>query len=181
MQTFLCGLMAVILVNLVKFESQAVQYPDGKLAFESAVLLVDTHATFNEIRARQARYYFDLELPDDAGESLGKVIIKQRAGGNEIEFKTEKTKAYLGTHRQKQAEIAVNTVYDRDLDATIVKFEQPISAPNELTIGLKPKRNPNLPGVYLFGVTAFPPGKRSLGLYLGAGRFHFKENDFFDF
>ncbi len=180
-QIFFWCLVVVLITNGLKFKSLAVQYPDGKLAFESAVLLKNTYATFNQVRARHAKYYFNLELPNNVGESLGKVIIKQRAGGDEIKFKPDKTRVYLGNHNNKQDELDSTTFYNEDTGEIDVQFDRAIPPGSNLTIGLKPKRNPDLGGVYLFGVTAFPPGERSLGLYLGAGRLHFYENDYFNF
>lgn len=161
--------------------SKAVRFNDEKFAFESAVLLLDAHATFNGVRVRQAKYYFDLALPRDIGEPLGKVVIQQRTGGDRIEFKPDKTKAYLGNHHQKQQELNLDTTYDEETGLITVKFKQPIPPGNNLTIRLKPKSNPDYAGVYLFGVTAFPPGKESIGLYLGPGRLHFYQNDPFYF
>lgn len=179
---FFWCLVVVLITNGFEYKSLAIQYPDGKLAFESAVLLTDTYATFNRVRARQAKYYFDLELPNNVGEYLGKVVIKQRVGGDEIKFEPDKTKAYLGTHNNKQEELDLTTFYSEDTGEIIVLFDDRSIPPgSKVTIGLKPKRNPDLGGVYLFGVTAFPPGERSLGLYLGAGRLHFYQSDYFDF
>lgn len=174
----LSSLFITIIVNFAG-KTTAVQLDEQKFAFESAILLSDTYATFNGVRVRAAKYYFDIELPNDIGEPLGKIVIKQRTGGDEIKFKPEKTKAYLGNHRQKQSEIELNTVYDQDTGTVTITFPQPVSPGNNLTISLKPKRNPKYAGVYLFGVTAFPPGKESSGLYLGAGRFHFYKSDSF--
>ena len=181
LQKFFSCLLIFIAIDAMKSKSQAVQYPDGKFAFESAVLLVDTHATFSQVRARQAKYYFDIELPSNVGEPLDKVIIKQRAGGDEVKFKPDKTRVYLGTHNNKQEELDSTTLYSEEKGEIIVKFDKAIKPGSNLTIGLKPTRNPDLGGVYLFGVTAFPPGERSLGLYLGAGRLHFYQNDYFHF
>ena len=177
---FFSCLLAATIFNTFKLKSQAVEYPDGKLAFESAVLLTDTYATFNSVRARQAKYYFDLELPNDVGEPLGKVVIKQRTGGDEVQFKPDKTKVYLGSHNDKQQELEATTFYNEDTGEVTVKFDREVSPGSNLTIALRPKRNPDFAGVYLFGVTAFPPGEKSLGLYLGAGRLHFYQSDYFD-
>jgi len=177
----LCSLISTVAIALVKLESQAVQYPDGKLAFESAVLLIDTHATFNEVRARQAKYYFDLELPDNIGEPLGKIVIQQRSGADQVRFKLDRTKVYFGTHNSKQEEIDSITSYNEATGEITIRLKQVINPDNSLTIALKPKRNPDYAGVYLFGITAFPPGKDSLGLYLGAGRFQIYQSDRFYF
>ena len=173
-QSLLPWLTALTIMSTVSIQSKAVQAPDGTVAFESAVLLVDTHATFLKVKVRQAIYYFDLELPDNVGESLQKVMFQQRTGGNEIKFRLDKTKAYLGDHHHKQEQLNLVTSQDETTGAITVEFDRPIAPGNKLTIALKPKRNPNLGGAYSFGVTAFPAGDKSRGMYLGAGRFQFR-------
>lgn len=174
-------LSALTIIGIVSSQASAVQSPDGTVAFESAVLLVDSHTTFDGVRVKQAIYYFDLELPDDVGESLQKVMVQQRKGGDKIKFNLDKTKAYLGDHNHKQEELNLITSQNETTGEITVEFEQAISPGNKITIGLKPKENPDLSGVYLFGVTAFPTGEKPLGLYLGAGRLHFYQNSDFNF
>ena len=160
-----------------------VQTSDGTVAFEAGLKLVNTSTTFNDVRVRQAKYYFDLELPADIGEPLQKVVIQQRAGGDDIKFKPEKTKVYLGDRRHKGesimaiASLAENA--DESRSEITIQFERPIPPGSKITIGLKPKRNPRYAGVYLFGVTAFPRGEKARGMYLGSGRLHFYRNDGF--
>ena len=176
---FLFSLATVVISNS-GMSLLAVRFPDGTTAFESAVLLVDAHTTFSGVRMRQARYYFDLQLPDDIGEPLQKVVVKQRTGGDEIEFKLDRTEAYLGNHRNKEDALEVTTSRDEATGSITVEFEQPIPAGNSVTIGLKPQRNPDYAGTYLFGVTAYPVGEKSLGMYLGPGRLNFYRNgDFY--
>ena len=150
-----------------------VQTRDGTVAFEAGLLLVDAHATFKGVRVRAARYYFDLELPEDIGEPLQKVVIQQRTGGDEVKFRPEKTKVYLGDHRDKGEAIEAIAFVDEETEAITVELEQPIPPGSRVTIGIKPKRNPDFAGVYLFGVTAFPQGEKARGMYLGPGRLHF--------
>ena len=173
-------LLAFSAVILSQGTVQAVKFPDGTVAFESAILLQDSHTTFSGVRVRAAIYYFDLEVPQDAGEPLQKVSIQQRAGGDEVRFRLDKSKAYLGDHNQKQQELNVTTT-ETESGEIIVKLDRPIAPGNTLTIGIKPKRNPDFAGVYLFGVTAFPPGEKAQGLYLGAGRLHFYQGSDFRF
>lgn len=174
----LSGTITLAIIS-VAFSSQAVRSPDGTVAFESGILLVDSHTTFSGVRVRQARYYFDLALPEDIGEPLQKVVIEQRSGSDEIEFKPEKTRVYLGDHRNKQEPVDVKTYIDEATEEITVEFEQPITPGNNVTIGLKPKSNPDYSGVYLFGVTAYPTGEKALGMYLGSGRLQFyRGNDF---
>lgn len=174
-------ILAVILTLIDTRATKAVEFPDGSKAFESAVLLLDSYSTFNSVRARQAIYYFDLELPKDAGESLQRIMIKQRAGGDEIKFRSERTKVYLGNHNSKQKQLDAIANYNEDSGVIEVKLNKPIPPGSNFTVGLKPKRNPDYDGVYLFGVTVFPSGETARGLYLGAGRLHFYRSDDFDF
>lgn len=150
-----------------------VQAPDGTVAFEAGLLLVDAYSTFKGVRVRQARYYFDLELPEDIGEPLQKVVIQQRSGGDEIKFRPEKTEVYLGDHRDKGEKIASISTADEETEAVTIEFARPIPPGSRVTVGIKPRRNPDYAGVYLFGVTAFPRGEKARGMYLGPGRLHF--------
>lgn len=151
----------------------AVQTQDGTVAFEAGLLLVDTYATFTGVRARQAKYYFDLELPEDIGEPLQQVTIRQRSGGDKVKFKPEKTEVYLGSHGDKEENLPAIATWDEASEAITVKFDKAISPGSKVTIALKPRRNPDYAGVYLFGVTAFPRGEKPRGMYLGSGRLHF--------
>lgn len=113
-------------------------------------------------------------LPEDAGNNLQQIAIAQRQGAETIDFRLEETVAYLGTHRNKEAEIAIAEVLqNEDTREIIVLLEDLIVPGTTFTIGLKPKKNPFYPGVYLFGVKAFPEGNNPRELYLGAGRLHF--------
>lgn len=167
-------LVAIAFSGIVEIPAQGVEAPDGTVAFESGLLLLDAHTTFDGVRVKQARYYFDLELPDDIGESLQKVVIQQRNGGDEVTFKPEATEVYLGDHRDKSQRVKAITTRDEDTEKITVQFQQPIAPGNQVTIGLKPKSNPRYGGVYLFGVTAYPTGEKARGMYLGAGRLHFE-------
>lgn len=169
-------LVAIALGSTIKLPAQGVQAPDGTVSFEAGLLLKDAHTTFSGVRVRQARYYFDLELPNDIGESLQKVVIQQRSGGDEVKFEPEETEVYLGNHRDKAEPVQAIATIDEATEKITVELEQPIPPGNSVTIGLKPESNPDFGGVYLFGVTAYPTGEKARGMYLGAGRLHFDNN-----
>jgi hypothetical protein len=169
-------LLAIALGSTIKLPAQGVQAPDGTVSFEAGLLLKDAHTTFSGVRVRQARYYFDLELPNDIGESLQKVVIQQRSGGDEVKFEPEETEVYLGDHRDKAEPVQAIATTDEATEKITVQLEQPIPPGSSVTIGLKPQSNPDYGGVYLFGVTAYPTGEKARGMYLGAGRLHFDNN-----
>jgi hypothetical protein len=169
--------MAIALSSTIKLPAQGIQAPDGTVSFEAGLLLLDAHTTFSGVRVKQARYYFDLELPNDIGESLQKVVIQQRTGGDEVKFEPEETEVYLGNHQDKLERLQAIATTDEATEKITVQLKQPVPPGSSVTIGLKPKSNPDYGGVYLFGVTAYPTGEKAHGMYLGAGRLHFENNN----
>lgn len=152
----------------------AVQLADGTVAFAKPPKLLDAITTFRAVRFRGAKYYFTMIHPEDAEESVGKVTINLRQGADDIEYRLDKTIAAVGEARDREEEIAIaQTTFEPETETVTVIFAQPIAPGTTFTVGLIPKRNPDLGGTYLFGVTAFPAGEKSQGIYLGAGRLQF--------
>ena len=174
--------MGIVLGNTPVLVANTDRFSDsGRVAFSKSPLLRTAITTFNTVRVREAKYYFTIDLPKDAGEPLKKLVIAQRQGANEIDFRLDKTKAYSGTHRNRRGELELERVtQDEETKAITIVFDDAIPPGNTFTVRLRPRRNPDLGGVYLFGVTAFPQGKNPYGLYLGAGRLQFYQgNDSF--
>ncbi|MCC0175873.1 DUF2808 domain-containing protein [Waterburya agarophytonicola K14] len=162
--------------------TQAVQLADGTVAFANPPKLLDAITTFRATRARGAKYYFTFFLPEAAKESVQKITINLRQGGDNINYKLDKTIAAVGTARNRTEEIAIsNATFDEETETVTITFAKPISAGTTFTVGLKPKRNPDFGGTYLFGVTAYPDGEKSQGIYLGAARLQFDESSDNDF
>ena len=169
-------LASVLTPNLTLISQAAENQPfiNAQAYFVRAPRLVDHHATFTGLRVRQAVYYFDIEIPNDAVGSLQQVSFTQRQGTEQIEFRLDKTKAFRGDHRRQEEPISLAEVTQDDSTDTVnVTFATPIEPGSRITIGLKPRRNPDFDGFYLFGVTAFPTGEAPRGLYLGVARFFF--------
>lgn len=142
--------------------------------FTKSPRLLGASSTYKGVRVSYAKYYFNVSLPVDAGNSLQQVEIAQRQGVNEIKFRLDRTKAYIGTNRDKQQELAIADVtQDEATGAITVTLAEAVPPGTTFTVALKPRRNPDFGGVYLFGVTAYPKGENPYGLYLGAGRLHF--------
>ena len=151
---------------------------DGTVFFEKAPRLLDAFTYSTSAKVWGAKYYFIIELPEAAGEPLQKVVIQQRIGFETIRFRLEATSAFLGTPNQKGNNLSIKAVENNPSTKEItVIFDPPIAPGSIFTVALKPRRNPSFGGIYLLGVTVFPAGDRSYGLYLGPGRFHFYEPD----
>jgi Protein of unknown function (DUF2808) len=151
--------------------SQAGQFPKGGTFFEKSPTLVNFSATFQSVRVWGAKYYLTINLPPDLGEPLEKVTIQQQPNIQTIAFLVEQTFAFLGTRNRQGEKLTLqSTTFDPKTNTITVIFDPPVPPGTNVTIGLKPVRNPDYGGIYQFGITAYPPGEISLGLYLGVGR-----------
>lgn len=167
-------LVATSFWGITNQPTQAVQLADGTVYFVQPPRLIDATTTQRAIYQWGATYYFTLSLPENAGEPLQRVTITQQQGGGNINYDLESTKAFEGTRRNRGAKIALRTLKMNHSPTVEVIFDPPIPPGKTITIGLRPVRNPNVQGVYLFRVTAFPPGEKAHGQYLGFGRLNFK-------
>ena len=153
----------------------AIQLRDGTVYFAYPPRLVKATATYNSAGVwGLATYYFTFSLPQNAGEPLGRVTITQQLGADNIHFDLEDSRAFVGTRNRKGPRLTLGEVTrDGEKKTVSVTFEPPVTPGKTVTIGLRPVRNPRVPGVYLFGVTAFPVGEKSHGQFVGYGRIHF--------
>jgi hypothetical protein len=160
--------------------SQAVELR-GQVYFDHPPTLDDAITTQRRASASGATYYFTLSLPADAGEPLERVTIAQKDGSNRarlVRYKTDNTRAFLGTPRNREAEVTVGeTVFDQETQTVSVVLDPPVAPGQTVTVGLRPVRNPQLDGIYLFGVTAYPAGANAYGQFLGYGRLSFDRPD----
>lgn len=152
----------------------AVQLRDGTVYFVQPPDLFDATTTFKGVNMWGATYYFTISVPENAGEPLQRVTITQREGADNIRYDLDDSRAFVGTRSNKGAQLTLGAVTrDREKRTVSVTFDPPVPPGKIVTIGLRPVRNPRIAGVYLFGVTAFPPGEKSHGQFLGFGRLHF--------
>lgn len=149
--------------------------------FLSPPRLVDAETTFNGAFSSNAIYFFTLEMPANAGSGLQQVQITQQDSTSQVRmvrYDIEETQAFVGTPSDRGAELSLGaTRFDRETQTLWVSFDPPVPPGTTVTLRLRPKRNPRMSGVYLFGVTAFPVGDSQQGQFLGYGRLHFYDND----
>ncbi len=155
--------------------TQAVQLADGTVYFNHPPRLLDARTTEKGIRAMGAKYYFRLSLAADAGEPLQQVTIAQREAPDEVRFSLEKTQAFADQDREARLPLGA-VAEDEETQTISVIFDPPVQPGKSVTIRLRPRRNPDAAGVYLFGVTAFPQGEKAYGQFLGFGRLQFYDS-----
>ena len=152
---------------------QAVQLANGQVFFDSAPRLLKAATTYSSTEVSGATYYFEIDLPENAGEPLQQIQIQQREGFDRVNFNPARTRAFLGKRRGE--EVLLEAVDGDDEERVTVTFAEAIAPGHKLVLALKPHWNPDTGGVYLFGVTALPAGESVHPQFLGYGRLHFYE------
>jgi len=160
---------------------QAVQLADGTVYFVQPPRLVAAATNRSNTLAARATYYFTIEVPEDSGEPLQRVVINQRDSAiapRRVLFNPEANFAFVGTRGDRGADLPLGeTVFDRETQTIALTFDPPVPSGTTVTIGLRPRRNPQIDGTYLFRVEAFPPGDVAHGQVLGFGRLRFDGRD----
>lgn len=164
----------VLLLNtLIPTSAIALELNNGKTIFEKSPLLIEAATSFRKKNSSLATYHFIIEVPANSGEPLKAIQIEQQGNSRQdIIFKPKQSRAFLGnihTDGNEQA-LLIESIPDEEYSQRkiTVIFKKPILPGNTVTITIKPKNNPRLRGSYLFGITAYPQGKDSQGLYLGS-------------
>jgi len=155
--------------------AKAADLGNGQTFFDHPPRLIQVSATtINPFSP--STYLFTISVPDNAGEPLKAVTIAQQPNVEQVDFQVSESRAFMGKNIASGQSIALANIGGSEPsnsnEVTIV-FDKPVTPGDTVTIALAVTRNPNLGGVYQFGVTAFSPGENSPGLYLGSGRLHF--------
>lgn len=160
----------------IAIPAQAVELGEEKTFFNSAPRLVNTSASQHSRRG-SSTYYFTIELPANAGESLEAVTVTQKQNLEEIDFDLSDSHAFLGGGFSGDS-IPISQIgssQPADNEVTLV-FDEPVLPGETVTVAVDVDENPAYGGVYQFGITAFSQGRYSPGLYIGTGRISFPSN-----
>lgn len=171
------ALIAAGIVGMTSASASAVQLANGKTYFEQPPRLEGATATQKTAYFWGSTYYFTLTVPDNAGEPLQKVVITPEPGPDRARFNLKKTEAFERVGKGPRTKLAIKEVTaDPKTRAISVIFDPPAAPGRTVTIGLYANRNPDVGGVYLYGVTAFPIGEQTYGQFLGYGRIQIYDN-----
>jgi hypothetical protein len=179
-RTTLLGAGAIILgvllgSSFLGLPTEARDLNQKGIFFERSPRLIRSATSFRG-PAIWSNYYFTIEIPQEAGAPLKTVTIIQQPNLEQIVFDPSRTRASLGDSSSNDQAISLTAVASDSPPKHGVKviFERPIEPGQTVTIALK-GINPLHGGIYQFGVTAFPGGDDSQGLYLGVGRLQFSQ------
>lgn len=178
LQTLNISALALGLLGAVAVTSaQAVRFPDGRIAFDRPPTLVEA-TTQDRQAGSSGRYHFVIEVPADAGEPLGSVVITPRDHASRIAFSVDASEATLAPAYAQGPSVELASVGGPTdgSNEVLVAFADPVQPGETVTVTLSTNVNP-WGGVYLFGVTGYPAGENSMGQFLGYGRLHIYDND----
>ena len=164
-----------LLIPNISTTVNAYEVGENKTVFLAAPRLTRA-ATTNLSRNGPSTYHFTIEVPENADEALQAVTISQKDNPVYINFALDKSNAFMGDSlaggpNLELADIGGDVSVNPN-DITVV-FDEPVQPGETVTVKLRAERNPSRGGIYLFGVTAFPEGENSSGLYIGSGRLQF--------
>jgi Protein of unknown function (DUF2808) len=156
----------------------AIAIPQGQTTFTHSPRLIRAATSHNGAGA-SSTYQFTLSVPKDAGAPIKAVKVTQQSGSENIMFDVSESLAFNGDSFAGGTEVPLASIGGEESSQSgeiTVEFDRPIPPGSTVTVALKVKRNPALDGIYSFGVTAYPPGENSQGLFLGDRDLHFDEN-----
>jgi hypothetical protein len=142
----------------------------GSTVFLRAPAQVELVSYTTDVGQLRAEYFLTLELPRDAGASLGELQIRQTRGvDRNFRFSPQRTEAFLGRPRQRGPSLPVEASFSQEERLITVRFPQPVAPGSTLTVRLKPWNNPMQADTYMFQVTALPAGSNPTPAPLGFG------------
>jgi len=166
-----------LLGSVAVVSAQAVRFPDGRIAFDLPPTLVE--ATTQDRQAGfSSRYHFVIQVPVEAGEPFGAVVITPHDQASRIAFSADANEATLAPAYAQGPSVELSSVGGPTggSNQVLVAFAEPVQPGETVIITLSTNVNP-WGGVYLFGVTGYHTGENSIGQFLGYGRLHIYGND----
>ncbi|HEY9736761.1 MAG TPA: DUF2808 domain-containing protein [Trichocoleus sp.] len=167
---------AVAIAPLSLAEVDLAQRP---VAFTQPPQLVSATTSRNLVSDRNASYYLTLDLPAGANVNLQSVRIRMTEGRDSIfRFRPQDTLAFEGSRQSRGPQLPLGEVtQDREQRSLTVQFNPSVEPGRNVTLVLRPERNPRFEGVYLFEVVAYPEGEQVESYFTGYARLQFYETD----
>jgi hypothetical protein len=141
--------------------------PNNRVVFDRSPQLIEaTVLPSNSTQYDQIQLV--IEVPYNAGEPLEALVVRPRETGFCFPFDPTATEAYIGKPETDLAAIPLASVGGLMMspNEVLVVFATPVEPGNQVTVLLQPEMSP-VPGVYEFGVTAYPTGDSPVGQFLG--------------
>lgn len=141
-------------------------------AFVGIPRLIDSTTTQKYV-STPSTYYFTIQVPEDAGNSLKTIQFTQTSGSDFLGKGIHKTSGFEETRENRGSDLSLSLVENNEDNRTmIVSLDQPVPPGKTITIALRTRRNPSGSGVYQLRVTGFPEGENAREASLGLARFN---------
>lgn len=139
--------------------------------FRASPRLIRSHPTytFSDVIST---YIFEIEIPENAGNNIQKIVINQQINTEIITFFPDKTKAFILNEGKKSLDVNSILNITNNQNEIMINLLQSAKPGEKLRLAIQ-ARNPLYGGIYQFGVTVYPEGNNPQSLYLGIARFHF--------
>ncbi len=162
---------AIVPSSLVLLALPAIAAPltNGRYSFDRAPQLVRVNSNAAQTNGRNHTYELVITVPQDAGAPLQAITISQPQTTTPVTFQPSATRVVAGNSGQEIPLVNVGGTPANPGELTLV-LHHAVQPGETVTIQLTGDRNPSSSGIYLLGVTAYPAGDNSPGLFLGYGR-----------
>lgn len=160
-------------------ELKAAQFSDGTTVFDSPPRLVEFVTTRDRTNTTRATYYITVNLLPETGESLQTLTVSLIEGRfNRLRYRLDEIVVFHGDRQNPGALIPLESAeYTEDTQTLTIRLAEAARPGQLVTFGIKPVRNPNRGGIYLFNVTAAPEGEQPVAQRVGTGRIHIYQPD----
>ncbi|MEO1093639.1 MAG: DUF2808 domain-containing protein [Cyanobacteria bacterium J06638_28] len=160
-------------------ELKAAQFRDGTTVFDSPPRLVEFVTTRDRTNTTRATYYITVNLLPETGEPLKTLTVSLTEGRfNRLRYRLDEIVVFQGDRQNRGAFIPVESAeYAENTQTLTIRLVEAVSPGQLVTFGIKPVRNPNRDGIYLFNVTAAPAGDQPVFQRVGTGRIHIYRPD----
>lgn len=161
-------LTAGISTSLLFLTSPSLATPlgNGQYTFDRAPRFMEVNVSSPQADVPDTLYQLTITVPQDAGAPLQAIRITQPKNQNVVRFQPNTARVFA---ENPAAEIPLARIGgDQPENSELtVEFQYPVQPGQTITINFNPEHNPASGGVYLLGVTAYPIGDNSPGLFLG--------------
>jgi hypothetical protein len=177
-------MLGAIAIGLPGAVFPAPAHADGEMGNGRSVFIHSPHlsrsaVSTSAIHAR-ATYEFTVQVPANAGAPLQALRIVQEPNLETIPFDLTQNRAFEGDSFAGGPNLPLAAIGGAmppsQANEITVVFDPPVAPGKTVTVTLESPRTPALSNVYLFGVTAYPTGYNSPGLFLGYGRINSQNN-----
>ncbi|NMG59316.1 DUF2808 domain-containing protein [Geitlerinema sp. P-1104] len=173
-QTLMAGLCGVFMGSMaVGSAAQASEISSQQSQFQQPPALENVSSAAQTTGSWHDTHFITIDVPEDAGTPVAELAIHLESPEVSLNYDTEATESFLGQPRDRGDSVDLSSVsHNAQEDTVHVVFDTPVAPGDSVTVGLSPERNPQLPGVYNIGVTAYSQSDRQGGEFLGYERFH---------